>query len=163
MRAGGWQSPIDEAERCVSACHFSRSEDADLAAKELAEYRLVFQKVYTDPKLTANLYTDQAALPLAEAVAKLPTYDIAQESRSKSTHAHGRSHGHAHAGVSDSLSMSQPVATAYGRDDPETTEKQGFFGVNRCQNRTHRDSQKEWSRGDSNPRAGVDDWEPLRA
>lgn len=31
---------------------------------------------HTDPRLTANIYTDQDALPLAEAVAKLPTYGL---------------------------------------------------------------------------------------
>lgn len=41
---------------------------------------------HTDPRLTAHLYTDQEALPIAEAAAKLPSYGDTEPAQ----HAHGR-------------------------------------------------------------------------
>jgi len=99
---------------------------------------------HTDPRLTANIYTDQDALPLAEAVAKLPTYGIVPAA----DNAHGRSHEL----VSESPNVSQTVIEVNEHKWLESTGNTEPSGVNVCLAVTHKDTKQQWSRGESNPR-----------
>lgn len=101
---------------------------------------------HTGPRLTANVYTDQDALPLAEAVAKLPTYGLSPDP----ANAHGRSHD----SVSGCPSVSRAVTGAASPSRLETPEIAVCSGVNACQCATPEDTEQKWSRGESNPRAG---------
>lgn len=92
---------------------------------------------HTDPRLTANVYTDTDALPLAEAVAKLPAYD-----------AHGRSHGL----VSEGRAVSSAVTPSNAAGATQSLENTVLKGVSVCQTVTRKDTEQKWSRGDSNPR-----------
>ncbi|MEQ9454558.1 MAG: site-specific integrase [Phycisphaeraceae bacterium] len=99
---------------------------------------------HTDPKLTANLYTDQEALPLAAAVDKLPDYGMANTTE----HAHGRSHEMVAAGHR----MSQPDARRRLAEVTEDELNKAVAGVSGRQHATPTDTEHKWSRGDSNPR-----------
>jgi integrase len=110
---------------------------------------------HTDPKLTANLYTDQDALPLAEAAAKLPTYGLIVEAPKD---AHGRSQESFPAGHS----VTQPVTRARKTRNAKSPENTVLSGVKRCQSATRQDAEQKWSRGESNPRAEKDHLAPLR-
>ena len=98
---------------------------------------------HTDPRLTANIYTDQDALPLVEAVAKLPSYGL------------NATHEHAHGRTQDSFlsgpTVSPPVTTGEQAASSETTENTGVLNAVGCQNVTPDDTAKQWSRGESNP------------
>lgn len=99
---------------------------------------------HTDPRLTANIYTDQDALPLAEAVAKLPTY----EPVGTREHAHGRSQEM----VSGWQTMSRSVMEHEQPEWSEDPRNEVFFDAIGCQNVTPEDTEQKWSRGESNPR-----------
>lgn len=109
---------------------------------------------HTDPRLTANIYTDQDALPLAEAVAKLPIYGIIPAA----DHAHGRSHEM----VSESPDVSRAVAKANGRSWSEDAANTASSSVSVCQSATREDTKQQWSRGESNPRPVTVSMTPLR-
>lgn len=109
---------------------------------------------HTDPRLTANVYTDVDALPLAEAVAKLPSYGL----MAKSEVAHGRAHGLVSAGHQ----VSRPVANSAGSIEAQTAENAGVSDVFGCQPVTPKDTEQKWSRGESNPRVGSAAMAPLR-
>ncbi len=109
---------------------------------------------HTDPRLTANIYTDQDALPLAEAVAKLPSYGVTVASKD----AHGRSQE----SVSDGPAVSRGVTRAISADRWKTPENEGFSGVSRRQSVTPKDTEQKWSRGESNPRPVAVCASPLR-
>lgn len=98
---------------------------------------------HTDPRLTANIYTDQDALPLAEAAAKLPTYGVLADTKD----AHGRSQD----SVSEGPRVSRAVADANNARNPKGPENTVLFGVNGRQRVTPKDTQQKWSRGESNP------------
>ena len=99
---------------------------------------------HTDPRLTANIYTDQDALPLAEAVAKLPAYGMGNNPKD----AHGRSQEL----VSGSPVLSQPVIESNELDCSVNTAKPVLSDVNKRQQVTPKDTKQKWSRGESNGR-----------
>lgn len=94
---------------------------------------------HTDPRLTADIYTDQDALPLAEAAAKLPTYDDA--------------HIDAHGMVAERPTVSQPDAFTINVYSPEVFDYSVLAGDILRQDASPTDTEQKWSRGDSNPRA----------
>ncbi len=104
---------------------------------------------HTDPRLTAHVYTDTDALPLVEAVACLPTYYGASEA------AHGAAQGNTQTADSDSLGVSQGGTADRPGHKPQTLLMQGLIGSVKRQGVTLRDTVKEWSRGESNPRPEI--------
>jgi len=110
---------------------------------------------HTDPRLTANIYTDQDALPLADAVAKLPTYGMIDDPQD----AHGRSQEV----VSEGPQLSRAVAATVAADRVQMPDDAVLTGVNECHPATPKDTEQKWSRGESNPRAGIVSRAPLRA
>lgn len=99
---------------------------------------------HTDPRLTSHIYTDQDALPLADAVAKLPTYG----SGSKDEHAHGRTQDL----VSEGQTLSRPVTSGEQAERSETPKNEAISDAIGCQEMTPEDIANQWSRGESNPR-----------
>ena len=110
---------------------------------------------HTDPRLTAHIYTDQDALPLAEAVAKLPTYADACHAKD----AHGRTQEL----VSGCPQVSQADAGMNHASDTKTPVNKAVYGVIECHPVAPDDTAKEWSRGESNPRAETVSRQLLRA
>ena len=103
---------------------------------------------HKDPRLTAHVYTDTNALPLAGAVASLPTYGLGEN-------AHRDAHGAAQTAVSGSRGVSHHDADASRRNARQVPEIKGFRGVKACHHVTRQDTAKQWSRGELNPRAGT--------
>ena len=110
---------------------------------------------HSDPRLTAHVYTDTDALPLADAVALLPNYD--------SENVHGDAHGHAQAAVSPGPAVARNDNRSRSRRRRKMQQSQGFAGVSGCQHVTPADAEHKWSRGESNPRPETVSRRPLRA
>lgn len=111
---------------------------------------------HTDPKLTANTYADVEAMPLAQAVGRLPDptgRKAAQETAQEN----------AHGPVSGCLVLTHPDPDACMQYASETLVFQGFSDVSLCQSATGADTEQQWSRGESNPRAAAVSRAPLRA
>lgn len=103
---------------------------------------------HTDPRLTAHVYTDTDALPLVEAVACLPTYGGAEA-------AHGAAQEDAQTADSVGHEMSHKGITHHLSGNAQTLPMEGLMGAIKRQCVTLRDTVKEWSRGESNPRPGI--------
>lgn len=109
---------------------------------------------HTDPRLTASVYTDEDALPLAEAVTKLPTYGVMVDPED----AHGRSQ----VTVSKGPRMSRAVTGRFQPMRTEVPENTVLSSVNECQSTTPVDTEQKWSRGELNPRPVTVSTPPLR-
>lgn len=95
---------------------------------------------HSDPSLTANVYTDVAALPLHEEIAKLPWIETEE------AHAHGDAH---------ELGISGPGPSQVGTDAPPPPSKVvGFPRKSPTESRTGTDGPVSnwWWRMDSNHR-----------
>ena len=99
---------------------------------------------HTDPKLTANIYTDTDALPLAEAVAKLPTYGVAITPET--------AHGDAQEMYAERRPASHDDTDSTTIIEPKTPCLQGISCVAERQPVTPDDDRKKRRGGDSNPR-----------
>ncbi len=94
---------------------------------------------HTDARLTANVYTDTKALPLAGAVESLPTYGIPAQ-------------GNAQDMDSGSPSVSQSDTESCAPHTHKPLMPKDLMGVGVCQTVPQKDTEQKWSRGESNPR-----------
>lgn len=153
LQAAGIQRR-DDRDRKVDFHALRTTFITNLARAGVSQRQAMALARHTDPKLTANIYTDQDALPLAEAVAKLPDYGVAAAKKD----AHGRSQEV----VSGGPAVSRAVTRAKRVDRSEVPENAGFSGVFWCQGATPEDTEQKWSRGESNPRPDAVCASPLR-
>jgi integrase len=110
---------------------------------------------HSDSRLTDRVYTDESALLTADAIAKLP--QVWSEKA-----AHIDAHGAAQRAVSRGHSVSHTDADLEGADGPQVLSAQEKRrAVARRVSRRHLMS-KQWSRGESNPRAVTVRVAPLR-
>ena len=114
---------------------------------------------HSDGRLTDGVYTDVHALPLADALTRLPGVDMVQK------------------GLSDRCDDAQidaqemvtgsPKLSWYGTGGESAVEAQVLERTwtkdeKTCQGESCHDRSKEWSRGESNPRPGIVSNMPLR-
>ena len=96
---------------------------------------------HRDPSLTANIYTDVEALPLAESVAELPAYGHTESALQT-----------AHEPVTDSHGVTRNDTVGGSRADSHYTAETADTGAMTRQSVTRHDTHEKWSRGESNPR-----------
>lgn len=106
---------------------------------------------HKDPKLTANTYLDESRLQKAEAVNRLPEFNLGActPECTPQRDAEGRF-------------VSQSVATVSDANHSETPENQGVWRAPTPDVASCRTPPKQWSRGDSNPRPETVSKKPLR-
>ncbi len=105
---------------------------------------------HTDPRLTAHVYTDTNALPLADAVATLPSYAGDKAAQGAAQEA---AHGAAQAGVFPCPALSRDDTARADQPPMQSLDLQELIRALACHFATRRDTEQKWSRGESNPRA----------
>jgi integrase len=103
---------------------------------------------HSDSRLTDKVYTDESALLTTEAVAQLPMFRVDDDAQT-STH---DAQMDAQAGGSARHAMTPFDANQNGQGSPERTESKRLRRVSGRHAATSHDVQRNWRRGESNPR-----------
>ena len=115
---------------------------------------------HSGSRLTDGVYTDTHALPFAEALTQLPSIDLANLGVDEQP---DDAQIDAQRLRPDGLRVSPDDTAVAGVNGSQTIETPRFCNEKTCHGGTCRDRSKKWSRGESNPRAGIVSRVPLRA
>lgn len=116
---------------------------------------------HSDPKLTANLYTDAHGLPTAAAVASLPR--LLDDAATDADDAAIDAVESADVRVACGRDVSRDGTEAGGTDTQKTLQNKAKRRTKARRVTVCHELSEKWSRGDSNPRAGAVSRSPLRA
>lgn len=118
---------------------------------------------HSDMRLTNRTYTDASVLPMAELVDRLPRFAGAEDGAVSPPGSAGRyAQRDAQSLCVSGHEASRPVTNGDGRESPKTPEKQGVCRDLAPTGTCSQNPNKQWSRGESNPRAVTVRPTPLR-